>query len=59
MPVITRSISVTADAMVLIFTLIATWSIFRTGAEARAQTTLTSMLLKNGDLQLFTMAFNY
>ena len=46
--VITRSISVAADASVLWFTLAVTWGFLKEDSEARAQSALTSLLLKNG-----------
>ena len=49
-PVITRAISVAADAAILLFTFLATRSVFELSAEHRAQTTLMSMLLRNGKL---------
>ena len=48
--VITRAISVAADAAILLFTFLGTRSIFELSAEHRAQTTLMSMLLRNGKL---------
>ena len=49
-PVITRAISVAADAAILLFTFLATRSIFELNAEHRGHTTLMSMLLRNGKL---------
>ena len=48
--VITRAISIAADAAILLVTFLATRSIFELSAEHRGQTTLMSMLLKNGKL---------
>ena len=48
--VITRAISVAADAAILLFTFLATRSIFELSPEHRGQTTLMSMLLRNGKL---------
>ena len=48
--IVTRAISVAADAAMLLFTFLATRSIFEVNAEHRAQTTLMSMLLRNGKL---------
>ena len=48
--VINRAISVAADAAILLFTFLVTRSIFELSAEHRAQTTLMSMLLRNGKL---------
>ena len=47
--VITRSISVAADAAVLFFTLQATWSIIKANSDIKAQITLTSTLVQNGN----------
>ena len=48
--VLNRAISVAADAAILLFTFLATRSIFELSAEHRGQTTLMSMLLRNGKL---------
>ena len=48
--VITRAISVAADAAILLFTFLATRSIFELSVEHRGETTLMSMLLRNGKL---------
>ena len=48
MPVITRAISVAADAAVLFFTLSTTKDILKVSEDSRRQATLTSTLLKNG-----------
>ena len=46
--VITRSVSVAADAAVLIITLICTWDIIKGSAETGMKNTLTTKLLYNG-----------
>ena len=48
--VLNRAISVAADAAILLFPFLATRSIFELSAEHRGQTTLMSMLLRNGRL---------
>ena len=48
--VINRAVSVAADAAALLVTFLATRSIFDLNAEHRGQTTLISMLLRNGRL---------
>ena len=46
--VITRAISVAADAAILLFTFLVTRSILKISTEHRAQSTLMSMLIRNG-----------
>ena len=46
--VITRSIAVAADAAVLFFTLLTTYSTYKGGGEIRASTKLTTALVQNG-----------
>ena len=53
--VLTRAISVATDAAVLLVTFLATRSIFELSAEHSAQTTLMSMLLRNGKLSSSTL----
>ncbi|KAI0070113.1 hypothetical protein K474DRAFT_913250 [Panus rudis PR-1116 ss-1] len=51
MPVITRTIAVSGDAIVLYFTLKQTWSIVRDAKGLKIKQTLGALLLRNGALQ--------
>ena len=59
MPVITRAISVAADAAVLFFTLSTTKDILKVSEDSRRQATLTSTLLKNGTLLIAIVFVDY
>ncbi|KAK7692452.1 hypothetical protein QCA50_004077 [Cerrena zonata] len=50
-PVITRVVSVAADATILYFTLYVTWRTLKTALKSKSPFTLTSMLLINGSIQ--------